>query len=182
LLVKKLVYIIVTNRFSYFLLTIYSLSIMKIILFCIKFLKQAHHFIDHSLHRVTSCSVSRGKTRFPLFQTASWSFCYPRSVFAPVSQLKLASLHEDYRACTKQGCRHTGGWVCMSTRRGMGSAPTGRERGSKGGNRSGTFVRARKFAGSIQWHRGARRARTVHRAGGSNLSDPSDLSRTFLNK
>lgn len=82
-------------------------------------------------------SARRGKAHFPLFQTAFWSFCYPRSVHTPVSQLKLASLHEDYRACTKHGCRHTGGWVCMCTRRGMGSAPTGRERGSKGGNRSG---------------------------------------------
>lgn len=89
------------------------------------------HYVSASARR------DRGKARFPLFQTASWSFCYPRSVFTPVSQLKLASLHEDYRACTKHGCRHTGGWVCMCTRRRMGSAPTGRERGSKGGNRSG---------------------------------------------
>jgi len=120
------------------LLTIHSLNTIKIILFCIKFLKQAHtslHWSFTASHHLVLCE-SR-ESAFPLFQTASWSFCYPCNVLAPVSQLKLTSLHEDYRACTKQGCRHTGGWVCMCTRREMGSAPTGRERGSEGGNRSG---------------------------------------------
>lgn len=135
---------------------------------CVQSFLNNHVLIHTRSSCFCECTLSRGKAHFPLFQTASWSFCYPRSVFIPVSQLKLASLHEDYRACTKHGCRHTGGWVCMCTRRGKGSAPTGRREEARVGIGRGTFVRARKFAGSIQWHRGARRVRIVHRAGGSN--------------
>lgn len=114
------------------------------------------------------CECTFREDAFSSFSNCLLVILLPHSVFIPVSQLKLASLHEDYRACTKHGCRHTGGWVCMCTRRGMGSAPIGWREVARVGIGRGTFVRARKFVGSIQWHRGARRVRIVYRAGGSN--------------
>jgi len=117
------------------------------------------------------------KEHFPLFQTASWSFCYPYSVLTPVHPnwssracAKIIELARSTGVGTREGesaCVRSAGWVAPRS---------GGWEVARVGIGRGTFVRARKFAGSIQWHRGAQRARIVHRAGGSNSSDLSWIS------
>lgn len=62
---------------------------------------------------------------------------------------RLTSSHEDYRACTKRGCRKSGvrGWRGGASLEGAGWKENG--------------IRARKLIGSIQCHRGPRDARFV---------------------